>query len=161
MASIRQRNRLELQYELASRSQTSHLGTRTFIDEETHLACLGSQRHEGGGARDLVAKRKQAWIFSWVRPSYSFSISSTVAPCARSPRTYSTVSRVPLMTGFPTTTEGSKEMFSNSCWSVMASASTHLSRIIIQATENKAHKDGQTFTSDSSIFFIWALPNRD
>lgn len=53
---------------------------------------------------------------SGVNPSYSAMISAVVAPWASRFRIYSTVSLVPLITGLPTITRGSKAMRSSN-WS--------------------------------------------
>ena len=56
--------------------------------------------------RERDANNKQARISASTKPSYSYKISMTVAPCARRLRIYSTVKRVPLIVGFPAITLG-------------------------------------------------------
>jgi hypothetical protein len=64
-------------------------------------------------SRDSVANSKHALMSSSFNPLYSSRISSTEAPCANHPRIYCTVSLVPLITGFPVITLGSRVMRSS------------------------------------------------
>lgn len=72
-------------------------------DKEAHYAASTASGKNAVSSRDLVANSKQARISSQVSPSYSSSMSASVAPCARRLRMYSTVKRVPLMTALPPT----------------------------------------------------------
>ena len=66
-------------------------------------------------SKDSVANNRQAPISSWVSPSYSFNISVSLAPCASRLRMYSTVKRVPLITGFPVITLGFRVIRLSKC----------------------------------------------
>ena len=76
---------------------------------------------------DFVAKRRQARISSGVSPSYSSNISAESAPWASKPRIYSTVNRVPLITGFPSMTFGSRTIRKRSSCSFMPTPTSELS----------------------------------
>lgn len=75
-------------------------------------------------SKDFAAKSKQACMSSGVSPSYSFKISERVAPCAIRLRIYSTLRRVPRMTGFPAITLGFK-VFSEAAADISLFQSPH------------------------------------